>query len=339
MIQNTAIVKIFWNKFIVINNLYSEKEKEIQKILESKGAKVVIEEDEPQSYIVRGSVIQSNNIPLPNIIIPAFDWDSQGEELLGEKITDAKGNYQITYTTEKFSRFETEGSGPDLIVRAYNPQGEILASSPRKNNAQVQETVDLTIAISQEDIFIVQGTIRQADGSKFVGVTVRAFDRVLRREELLGQTQTNKEGFYKIQYSPLRFRKQEKGNADLIVKVLNPNNLILATSPILFNAPPIAEIDLTIPAEIQQPPSLFEKIAQVLEPLLEGLPLTEIEENEQHQDITFLSGETGFTGELLARFALAHKLAQQAIQPEFWFVLLDSSFYQYNQNESLESPL
>jgi hypothetical protein len=337
--QNNQILKILLNKIICIDNLDPDKAREIQKHLNSKGIKSVIEEDKPQLYVVLGTVIQSNNIPLPNIIVRAFDWDSQGEELLGETITDAKGNYQITYTTEKFSRFETEGSGPDLIVRAYNQQGEILASSPRKNNAQVQETVDLTIAISQEDIFIVQGTIRQADGSKFVGVTVLAFDRDLRREELLGQTQTDKEGFYQIQYSPLQFRKQEKGNADLVVKALNPNNLTLATSPILFNAPPIAEIDLTIPAEIQQPPSLFEKIAQVLEPLLEGLPLTEIEENEKHQDLTFLSGETGFTGELLARFALAHKLAQQAIQPEFWFVLLDSSFYQYNQNESLEAQL
>ena len=123
------------------------------------------------------------------------------------------------------------------------------------------------------------------------------------------------------------------------LKPLTSSGSLLATSPVLFNAPPDAKIDLTIPAEVLEPPTLFEKISKTLIPLLEELKVTELEEDEQFQDISFLSGETGFEKEVLARFVLAHKLAEQEIQPEFWFVLLGGSFYQFTEDQSLKDQL
>jgi hypothetical protein len=189
------------------------------------------------------------------------------------------------------------------------------------------------------DEFRVSGMVRDADGKPIPRVTVRAFDRDLRHEQLLGEAHTDTQGKYLINYSEEQFRKREKGSADLVVKAFAVDGSPLVASAVLFNAPPHAEVDLTIPGEVWQPPTLFEKIRLELEPLLEGLKAGELEEDKRHQDLSFLSGETGFDKKVLARFVLAHRLAQHAIQPEFWFALLGGSFFQFNENQSLREQL
>jgi hypothetical protein len=84
--------------------------------------------------------------------------------------------------------------------------------------------------------------VHQADGDPANGVLISAFDIDLRSEQLLGQTQTDRKGFYQIQYSAEQFSKREKGKADLIVKVLSTNDVVLIASPILFNAPQLADL-------------------------------------------------------------------------------------------------
>jgi hypothetical protein len=187
--------------------------------------------------------------------------------------------------------------------------------------------------------FIVKGQVHQADGNPADGVLISAFDVDLCNQQLLGQTQTDRKGFYQIHYSAEQFSKREKGKADLVVKVLSTNDVVLVASPISFNSPALAEIDLTIPAKVLRPLPLFDKIRRELAPLLANLRAEDLEENQEHQDLTFLSGETGFTKDTLARFVLAHKLVQQGIQAEFWFVWLGSSFYEYTEEQSLAEQL
>jgi hypothetical protein len=185
----------------------------------------------------------------------------------------------------------------------------------------------------------VKGTVRLSDDSPAFGVKVSAFDRDLRDEQLLGRTRTDAKGFYAIQYSAEKFQKREKGGADLVVKAFSANGSLLAASPVLFKAPPSAVIDVTIPAEVRQTPTLFEKIQQVIEPLLGRLKVEALEEDKQHQDLSFLSGETGFAKSVLARFVMAYKLAQPRLQPEFWFALLGGSFFEYTGDQSLKDQL
>jgi len=190
-----------------------------------------------------------------------------------------------------------------------------------------------------EPQLIVKGHIYQADGDPAADVLISAFDVDLRSEQLLGETQTDRKGFYQIQYSAERFSRREKDKADLVIKVLSARGNILAASPISFNAPAVAEIDLTIPARTLRPLPLFDKIRRELARLLANLRAEDLEENQEHQDLTFLSGETGFAKEILARFVLAHKLVPQGIRVQFWFVLLGSSFYEYTEEQSLAEQL
>ncbi len=67
--------------------------------------------------------------------------------------------------------------------------------------------------------------------------------------------------------------------------------------------------------------------------------MEELEEDKQHQDLSFLSGETGLGKDVFARFVLAYKLAQPRLQPEFWFALLGGSFFDYTGDQSLKNQL
>lgn len=183
----------------------------------------------------------------------------------------------------------------------------------------------------------VRGTIRTEDGQGLEKITVQVVDRDLRHEQELGKTRTDRDGVYSIKYSVRQFRKAEKHRADLVIKAFDADKTLLAASPIVFNAPQKAEIDLVIPAEKQQPLSLFEQLAQSLSPLLDGIRIQDLEEDETHQDLSFLSGETGYSFSKLARFALSHRLVAPSLDAPFWFALLEGSFFQYDDSKSLQA--
>jgi Tc toxin complex TcA C-terminal TcB-binding domain/Neuraminidase-like domain len=187
--------------------------------------------------------------------------------------------------------------------------------------------------------FRVSGLVRFADGIPATGTKVVAFDLDLRSEQPLGEAYTDRDGAYRIEYSQSQFLNLERGTADLVVKDIDADGSIRVASRVLFNAPQDAIIDLTIPLDRQFPPTLFERIASAVEPLLGRMTVEELEEDQEHQDLTFLSGETGFERRALAGFVLAHGLARLGIDREFWFALLGGSFFELAEKESLKENL
>ena len=188
-------------------------------------------------------------------------------------------------------------------------------------------------------MFEIKGIIRLADGSPAAGLNASAVDRDLRSEQPLGQVTTAGDGSYRIEYNATAYAGAERGTADLVVKALAADDSLLAASPVLFNAPASAVIDLVIPVEALQPPSRFGAIGRALEPLLGSITLVEPEEDAKHKDVSFLTGETGFDRTLVARFILAHRLAQKDLPAEFWFVLLGGAFFQWIEGTTVTVQL
>jgi len=93
--------------------------------------------------------------------------------------------------------------------------------------------------------FVVRGLVRAADGSSLSGLTVRAFDRDLRNEELLGETMTDKNGRYEITYSAAQFPRAERKSADLVVRAYGKKK-ILAESRVVFNAKSEETVDVVV---------------------------------------------------------------------------------------------
>lgn len=315
-----------------------------------------------KTFCITGRVIDSTTQQgVAGLRVGAWDKEMICDDLVSSTVTDEQGAFQMEFTDSHFKEL-CQDRQPDLFFKVFR-ENELIKSTEDSvlwniatGNTEVVIEVDIPAAGKPEDTFVVRGNVRDADGSLLGGVVVKAFDKDLRRKQWLGQATTNNTGEYEIRYSDQQFCRAEKGNADLVVKAVAADGSLLAASPVLFNAPPSATVDLTIPAEVLLPPTLFEKIGLALVPLLEGLKVEELEEDEEdkeHQDLSFLSGETGFDKPTLARFVLAHKLAQQrihadfmtdrpaqqGIRAEFWFVLLGGSFYQFTEDQSLKEQL
>src|SRR3989440_2077256 len=171
--------------------------------------------------------------------------------------------------------------------------------------------------------FVVTGQIRQADGSPLVGGVVRAFDKDLRSENQLNETTSAKDGHYEITYTSAHFRRAGKQSADLVVRVFNASGSLLAASPIIFNARPEETVDLVIRVEGYRGPSEYERLILELIPLLEDVEIAGVErptlidkiadlkEDEGHQEITFLAGETGKDPQHISFLVQAAVLAKE----------------------------
>jgi peptidoglycan hydrolase-like protein with peptidoglycan-binding domain len=155
----------------------------------------------------------------------------------------------------------------------------------------------------------VRGQVRHADSATVSSITVQAFDQDLRSREALGIAVTDAAGRYFIRYTAAQFSRAEKKSADLVVQVLDGTGKVLVSSPVMFNAPPDAVIDLMISGGVYPGPSEYEQLVEALNPLLPpGITFADLVEDETHQDISFLAGETGQDPQRIAFLAAANRL-------------------------------
>ena len=292
------------------------------------------------TYSVNGKITNRQGESLEGMTVRAFDLDIRTRENpLGQPaITDADGRYKISFAENEFKRSKAEKGGPDLYIRVYENGSQVAESDVTRNAARrvtINLQVDSTNLQKPNDAWRVRGIVRNAQNEPLPGIQIHAFDRDLRSEQTLGRALTDKRGFYQIEYLPPQFQARERASADLVIKVYSAEGKILATSSVLFNAPPDAELDVAIPADALAVPALFEKILRELAPLLGDVRTTDLEQNEQYQDVPFLAGEMGLDARVVARFILAHKLRTRELPAEFWFALLGSSIYEYSANTTL----
>src|SRR5690349_16840729 len=98
------------------------------------------------------------------------------------------------------------------------------------------------LSIVNPELLTIIGHITLSDTSPLPGVTVRAFDKNLRAETLLGEAKSDTSGAYAITYTAEQLGRPGKQNADLIVRVFDGQGKPLAVSDVLFNAPADATI-------------------------------------------------------------------------------------------------
>lgn len=191
------------------------------------------------------------------------------------------------------------------------PSGQVDAATADALNELLEELGELDDPTQAQ--FLVQGQVQYADGQLGAGMLVRAFDRDLRSEERLGEVTTDKQGRYIIKYFADHFRRAENRSADLRVAVCEQGGRELATSGIQFNAPAQITIDLTLPST-ECAPSEFARYLATMEPLQQGLSLIELKEDTEHQDFTFLAGDTGIPRDRIAFLVKAAALEEASPQ-------------------------
>ena len=171
--------------------------------------------------------------------------------------------------------------------------------------------------------FVVRGRVVHAGGEPLDGAIVRAFDRDLRSEQALGETSTDAGGRYEIRYASDRFAANEEGSADLVVRAFGPDGRERAASPVHFNAASEETVDLIVDGQSFRGQSEWELLLAHLSPLLEGLPFADLTEDDEHQDVTFLTGETGEDVGRITLLVAAHRMmAATDIAAEAFYSML-----------------
>src|SRR5262245_37218649 len=141
--------------------------------------------------------------------------------------------------------------------------------------------------MSAAELLSVKGEIRWQDGFVQGDLIVRAFDKDLRHEEELGRAVGRER--YEITYDATKFRRAEKGSADLIVRAYSREGVQLAESEIMFNARAEVRVDLIIEIGHAFEPSEFEALMAAVSPVLDGVRPADLTD----ADLAFLVGETG----------------------------------------------
>ena len=254
----------------------------------------------PISYVIQGQIGQTDEKPAIGLMVRAFNKDASGSETkLGESVSDEDGRYKITYLEALFSKFSSGRNGLDIVLRVFDQTHNMNQGWNAVRITKPVESIEprqvswLPWKELEAKPFNVSGQVLWSDGRPAISLTVRAFDKDLRSEEELGKAVTDKQGHYEINYSASQFRRNEKDSADLVVRVSDGAGTLPVSSPIIFNAKPVETVDLSFGGE-SRGLSEYETMVKELVPLLQGVPMSELVENEDQKDISFLAGETGF---------------------------------------------
>jgi hypothetical protein len=149
----------------------------------------------------------------------------------------------------------------------------------------------------------------------------------MRSETFLGECPTDAKGGYRIEYSAEQFNSAEKQTADLRMKVYaaRGRDLLYETGieQIVFNASPSEEINIIIQSEIKAEENEFDTILREISVLIGKVPVAQLQENQEHRDITFLSKEADIIAEKLEHLVVAHRLGDESrINAAFFYALL-----------------
>src|SRR5215218_7008655 len=177
--------------------------------------------------------------------------------------------------------------------------------------------------------YVVKGHVRNKDGTAVTRPTVLLSDRDLRSEVQLGSARANDEGFFEVSYSAERFEWAEarKGAADLsfqvldheqepfeavsVFRILAEERVLIEDPPVIFNAGPEEVVDLVIGGGDLLGASEYELLLEELKPVLHGMSPADLTENDEHQDVTFLSKELSVDPERILFLIVAHRLARE----------------------------
>jgi hypothetical protein len=196
---------------------------------------------------------------------------------------DASSRQQFSTALQRERVGQAYGTATRKLVAVIQQEKQLVVGAENEGNVDEQTAATINDMLRElgvlgedaptgEPVYKVSGTVRFADGLPAAGLSVSAFDRDLRNEQPLRPSEISdppridRDGKYEIQYFARQFRNREKLSADIVVKIFAADGTRLAMSPVLFNAPPVAQVDVTIPAEALKSPTLFERIGDELAP-------------------------------------------------------------------------
>lgn len=257
--------------------------------------------------------------------------------LVEQGILEQERNEQEPALLDRTLRIRMRGDDVSLLQRQLRQLGYDIGDETkyfdRKTQQAVQQfqreheleptgLVDEQAAsrINEAIGFVVRGTVCEADGTPWAAGKLRAFHQGFRAETLsLGETLTDRAGYYEIDYSE-SLRRAGRNHANLFVRAYDSQDNIIATSEgaVIFNAPLDVTQDLNIDPDKYRRPAEHSRLISDITPDLRGTPLTELTEAE----IALLAGERGLRREHVSlAVQAARRAAETELDPDVFYAL------------------
>jgi peptidoglycan hydrolase-like protein with peptidoglycan-binding domain len=160
---------------------------------------------------------------------------------------------------------------------------------------------------AEEKMHKVFGTIRDQYQQPMSRIQVRAFDKAIRSEQLLGEAVSDLSGKYDINYLPKQLSVTGKESANVMVRIYDNKDTILSESDVHYNAPASMRIDFDLSGKPYRGLSEYEQLAAMVKPFIGDLQLAMLKEDEAVKDITFLANKTNSPRDRIEALAMASR--------------------------------
>ncbi len=274
--------------------------------------------EKPKRYVISGHVLdRATGQGIAGLRVEAWDKDARYDDLVASAVTEGDGRFQLDFDDTRFREMYPEAA-PDLYFKVYRGL-QLLRSTEDSvlwnlatGKTSIRIEVDLPGEGTEDQLpqqgYVVRGRVLQPDGQPLAGVTVKAFDRDLRQELLLGKAITGNDGSYSISYTTSKFSRTDKDGADLLVRAYDQKSREIATSQVIVGAASEQVLDLVKGNEEYCGLSEYEQLQAKLTPLLQKVKASELKQ----EDITYLAGKTGLDPMHIVYYAKSKQLEQRS---------------------------
>lgn len=181
----------------------------------------------------------------------------------------------------------------------------------------------------------VLGKITDTNGRPLQNLKVAIYDIDMREWQALADTFTNKEGKYEIKWTHDQLSGRGKKTADIAVKVFTKEkNTILFKSTleeVVFNASGREEINIVIKSALPKELVEFDFLVKEVSYLANKIAIADLQENNEHRDVTFLSKELEVSADKIEHLIVAHRLHKTSkIDADFFYALLRKNTLLHN---------
>ena len=172
----------------------------------------------------------------------------------------------------------------------------------------------------------VSGTVYDQWIEPLAGAPVMLFDKDIRSEHLLAEGATDDKGSYTLTYSADKLTNQDKGGANLIVRVYGHDGSPLFVSPVCYNAAPQLAVDVNLGPFPYQGPSQFVSTLAAVKAFTGNLAIDELAENSKVHDLTFLMNKTGIAANILVQLVAAFRFEKwTSLGAEIYYGILGAT--------------
>jgi len=231
-----------------------------------------------QTIQILGQVIdQTTRKGISDLHVEVWDRDKKNNDMLGRSLTDAEGRFAIAFEDSKFNDGGVD-TWPDVYLKVFAGKNVVYNTEAQPIMNWTPHHAPLVIEVSppmplEGEPYVVTGRVLRGDGPPVSSAEAHALHKNLRSEILLGSGRVDALGRYSIRYSPPDGMKQ----VDLIVQAIHPETgAELATSAPIFDAKKTEAVDLVVGGDKYRGYSEYERIAQAVEPYLDGATIGEL---------------------------------------------------------------